>query len=402
MAFSVKLVQRMAKKKADGTAPIYLRIIADRKSRVTSTGVAVLPSQWNKDREEVRKSHPLSKALNARLADLKAGAVSGVASAKSPSDALAVTRGNTNSFTDFFEQHIEHLAQDENAFWERKKYASTLRKVRAALGHNVSFAQLDPEALERVLRFMRTECGNKVNTAHKDLSRVRRVVRLAIRAGRLASGQNPFDRFDMPRRSAVHRRKLTLIEIERLSEANLPLDSRSRVSRDAFVFAFYAGGMRFGDVASLKVRDVRRSTGELRVSYRMNKTDQHVSLPLPPSLSGMVDRYAAGKRGGDFLFGLLQTGDDRDPVYLRRRISSRNATANRDLKEVATIVGLVDPDALSFHVARHSFADYARVQSGDVYAISKALGHKRLAITERYLKSFDQDATDTMVRGLWV
>jgi len=87
-------------------------------------------------------------------------------------------------------------------------------------------------------------------------------------------------------------------------------------------------------------------------------------------------------------------------VKVRRKIASKNALVNRYLKKVAERAEL-EPEGLSTHVARHSFADYARRESGDLYAISKALGHKSLQITEQYLKSFDRDAVDQLANDLW-
>ena len=63
--------------------------------------------------------------------------------------------------------------------------------------------------------------------------------------------------------------------------------------------------------------------------------------------------------------------------------------------------GLNDADSISMHISRHSFADYARIKSGNLYAISKTLGHSSLQITEAYLKSFDQDAVDQLADQLW-
>ena len=59
------------------------------------------------------------------------------------------------------------------------------------------------------------------------------------------------------------------------------------------------------------------------------------------------------------------------------------------------------PDGLSMHVSRHSFADYARRKSGNLYAISKSLGHKNLNETDGYLKELDQDAVDGLATALW-
>ena len=97
---------------------------------------------------------------------------------------------------------------------------------------------------------------------------------------------------------------------------------------------------------------------------------------------------------------LLEKGDERDSVQLRRRIASRNAQINAALKRVARLAGL-EPEGLSMHVARHSFADYARRQGGNLYAIATSLGHSNLQTTETYLKSCDREAVDGLADHLW-
>ena len=65
---------------------------------------------------------------------------------------------------------------------------------------------------------------------------------------------------------------------------------------------------------------------------------------------------------------------------------------NKYLKDLASKAGL--PKKVSFHVSRHSFADYARKKTKDIYGLSKALGHSGIHITQQYLSDFDQDAVD--------
>ena len=47
---------------------------------------------------------------------------------------------------------------------------------------------------------------------------------------------------------------------------------------------------------------------------------------------------------------------------------------------------------LTYHFARHSFAEIARTKGVPLYDISKTLGHSSLAITEQYLSSFDENS----------
>jgi len=72
---------------------------------------------------------------------------------------------------------------------------------------------------------------------------------------------------------------------------------------------------------------------------------------------------------------------------------------NRHLKTIATKAGI--QASVSFHVSRHSFANYALKKGMDLYAISKALGHSDLKVTEEYIKTFDEELLDQSMNQLF-
>jgi integrase len=80
------------------------------------------------------------------------------------------------------------------------------------------------------------------------------------------------------------------------------------------------------------------------------------------------------------------------------RIASKNALINRYLKDVSKSLVL---RVFSFHSARHTFAYLSRKNKIDIFLISKCLGHSSLAITEQYLREFEDTevykANDQMV-----
>ncbi len=73
--------------------------------------------------------------------------------------------------------------------------------------------------------------------------------------------------------------------------------------------------------------------------------------------------------------------------------------ANRALEKIAEQAGI--EDKVTFHVSRHSFADYARTSNMSIYDISKALGHSDIKITQDYLKSFDETSLDKGMEQLF-
>ena len=395
---TVKLFLRTDRPRADGTCPVYLRVTAHRKKRYQATGVAVEPKHWNERRSRVRASHPIADALNARLGEVEATAKTAALGATSADVVKAAVGGATGSMTEYFEEFVAGLDAD-GRLWDHRKYQTTLTKLRSALGQTLSWAEVDADALKRFERYLRRVKENNANTTRKELTRLRRVFRQAIREGVIEPADDPFLTYEKPKAQPVHRRKLALAEVEALRDAALDPASATGLARDAFVFAFYAGGMRFGDVCTLRAGDVREGPSGHRAEYTMMKTGTRVAVPVPPPALEVLDRQRPLAER-PLAFPLIGPDDLSDPVRLRRRVNSRNAQLNVSLKRAAKAAE-VESEGLTMHVARHSYADFARRKSGDLYAISKTLGHADLKTTEAYLRSFDQDAVDKLGNDLW-
>jgi len=66
---SIKLVLRCDKiSKNSGKAPLYLRVIKDRKTRFISLGQQLEPKFWDEDKQKVKKAYQNSARMNAFLA----------------------------------------------------------------------------------------------------------------------------------------------------------------------------------------------------------------------------------------------------------------------------------------------------------------------------------------------
>jgi integrase len=266
------------------------------------------------------------------------------------------------------------------------------------LSETIYWAQLDARALVRFERHLREYDGNCTNSVRGEIRRLRRVIRQAVRDGVIRVDGDPFLRYKMPKEEPVERRRLTIAEIEALASLELPTSSFEAESRDAYLLAFYGGGARFSDTACLRLENIQDG----RLMYRMLKNKKSVSIKLPPPALILIERRRplAEPRPRKYLFSFLRPSDERDGVQLRRRISSANVRVNQALKALAEMAG-IEKEGLSFHTARHSFADYARRRGGDIYGISKALRHSRLKETEAYLASFDERAVDDLTDQLW-
>lgn len=371
------------------------------------------PSQWNALKGRVRKSHPNSDQINLLLQRHEAEAEEEILRLrledKTPSAAqikLSLTREDAADFFTFAHSHLEDLLQREQIARYRRLKAS-LGKLEEFSGSPLPFDRITPSFLND----FETNClgqGNKQSTAATKISDVRALFGRAERYGLTEGLANPFRRFKIKQGSSTDRTKLSLDEISRIEALDLTGQAFDGLVRDFFLFAFYSGGIRFSDAATMiQGRIVHGADGEAdRLVYRAGKTKKRRSVKITPPARRILDRYVDAEAAADsFVFPFLDGYDLSTAQKLHNAKSSVNARVNKRLKHLASLAGVTESDGtpkpVSTHIARHSFADMARTNEWSTYDISKALQHSSLTITERYLKDFDDTSLDASMDKLF-
>ena len=64
---SIKLVLRTQQEDATGQSPIYIRLIKDRKAKFVATGVKAKASEWDDEKQRLKKNYTNSARMNAFL-----------------------------------------------------------------------------------------------------------------------------------------------------------------------------------------------------------------------------------------------------------------------------------------------------------------------------------------------
>lgn len=396
------------KPRSNGHLPIWLRLEGEGRTLYHSLGVAIHPRHWNEKKREVRSGHPQSAEINsliqARLNDVEAErlrllregeAISAEAMKEAISPSVEPTSGC------FLQHGRKFLAEVERRGNIRryKKESAVLNKLERFAGSTITFESVTPALLREFESYLITELDNKASTVQSNMGILRAHFRRAIRDGLVSRESDPFVHYTPPKAEKPERHKLSIAELERIE--SLELDGGSLLARtcDIFLFATYCAGIRFGDVATMLVSNITEEEGHLRLSYRMGKTKKRATLRLIPQAEQIAMRYMKGKKESDFLFPLLDGYNLSTPRDLVNAISSQNTVANKHLKQIAVRANV--QGTLSFHIARHSFSDFARKRGWDVYAISKALAHSSLSRTENYLAGFDQELVDDSLNNLF-
>ena len=391
------------KKNKKGLSPIYLRIADTNKSRYVSLGVRIRESQWNERTGRVRKSNDQSEEINnliiQRIADTESEILRLKTEKKSVTadhlKANLATEDGANSKLDFFvyANSVQEELEARSQLYLHKRYKSVLKRFREFAGPTLLFSDIDPELLRKYQTHLIEEHNNKPGTVKSHFNCIRAIYNRAIKEKLVLQEKSPFFQFSV-KGGHSEREKLSYNELQAIE--GLELDEGSLIwhVRNYFLFSFYCAGIRFGDLAKMRVKHVRDG----RLNYTMSKTGKTKSIKLLPQTIEILQHYT-GDDPEAYLFPILEGYELSTARKLLNAISSQNALVNKYLKQLAEKAQITCK--LSFHIARHSFADIARKKGLDVYTISKALGHSSLKVTERYLKGFDTNALDEKMENLF-
>lgn len=222
---------------------------------------------------------------------------------------------------------------------------------------------------------------------------VDQVLRYAIRARYI--GLNPADDVQLPRKDTPEKSALTHDQVRHLADASGELRT--------MVYVLGYSGLRYGEIAALRVCDVDKSRGRLKVSRsatavaRMGivegatKTHQTRLVPLPAFVMELVASQVKGRSPSELVFPYHDgTWMPRDWFALR-------------LGKACATVGLT---GVTPHTLRHTAGSLALASGASVVTVQKLLGHESPITTMNVYShmlpdDFDKlaDAMDSAVRA---
>ena len=293
-----------------------------------------------------------------------------------------------NRPSDFFTyaESVIRRFERQSKHYTARRYRSICRKLARFIGGPLRFSAITPAFLDEYETHLIEKYQNKTNTIASNFRCIRAILYRAIRDGLASQAENPFFHFRI-KTTKANRTKLNLKQIGEIEKLDLSKGALLWHVRNYFLFSFYCGGIRFGDVAKLKCSCIYDD----RLTYTMSKTGKSKSIKLVKQAGEIAKYYVTDDQEG-FLFPIIRKYNTSTPKRMLNAISAQNALVNKYLKRIGEVAGI--QEKISFHISRHSFADAARSNGWGVYDISKALGHSDLKTTERYLKGMDSEALD--------
>jgi site-specific recombinase XerD len=391
--FNLLFLVKKNKIKANGTAPIYLRITIDGVPKEISSKRYVLPEKWDSKLQKVSGNSPEVKAINSYLKALeqevydahhsvmkdKEHATSSILKSK-----ILKIEEKPNMLIPIFQDHnnkVEEMVGNGFAPGTLERYKTSLKHTKEFMKWKYNVSDIDIKKIDHAFIteyefYLRTQRGCNNNSAVKYIKNFKKIVLLCLANGWL--DKNPF---------ASYKSKLDEVEKDFLSEEELQTmlekvmaTDRLSIVRDIYIFSCYTG-LAYIDVKNLTKSNISLGIdGNKWIFTHRQKTDIASKIPLLPIPEMIIEKYANHPK--------CKVENTLLPILTNQKMNSY-------LKEIADVCA-INKD-LTFHTARHTFATTVTLSNGvPIESVSKMLGHTNITTTQHYAKILDKKVSNDM------
>jgi integrase/recombinase XerD len=379
---TVNILLKTDKKNSKNECPIYIRLSQRGKHIHISTGHFTKETDWNKKKKLVKDSNLRSEYINNDVRSRE----SKIYDILAKLDPVQRTLSNLNKaiqdreirFREALDKHMNEL-QSQGKIWDRTGIKSIGNNILEDYGEDLLLKDLT-ESLLSDFRTKLINRGNMSSTINKKFKRLKTLLRNHYQETEL-----PIKNFKPLKEDESNKERLNMEEFKRFVSVNVETGTIKWHAKNAFIFAFYTGGQRFGDICRLKFSDINRV--ENIITFVQKKTQKHHSVNVISELTEIISLYREGRTDDDYIFPFLDELDTNDPESEQKRIGSMNTQINKALKDIAAEAKITKK--ISHHIARHTFAQAAINAKQDVRMVKELLNHSNIKTTMAYLDKID-------------
>ena len=395
---TVSIIFRKDKLNKKGQAPVYFRIIKDRKITYISSSILLFENEWDEKNKKVKKSHANSARFNSFLANKFTVLQDQVFEHLTVSKSLTVNQLRTEVFgqkpLDFFPfaEEVYSRYKRQGQIGTHDRCQAIINKVKEYVkGKQICFQDITVDFLAEYEKHLRVEKKNGTNTIHTNFKFIRQLFNEAVNKDLIDSKFDSFKRYKI-KTEKTHREYLTEDELTIIENLDLGDSEQKYLHRDMFIFASYAGGLRVSDVLKLKWQNINKT----HINLTIKKTSSQLSIKIPDKAFQILNKYKSQKVVLDhYVFPMLPNGlKEADFIKLDNEISKGTALINKSLKAISedSEIG----KHISFHISRHTWATRALRKGISIDKVSKLMGHAQIKETQIYAKIVNEELDKAM------
>ncbi|TFD93778.1 site-specific integrase [Dysgonomonas capnocytophagoides] len=385
-SFHVLFFLKKNKIKANGEAPISMRITVDKRFCEMFIRRSTLVENWDQTKGKLKTKDKLSTEINMYIDTVRAKvqnihrqleADNLEISAKEICSRFCGVEEKQKTLIEVFEEHNKEIKQLEGKGYAQKtiiRFEGTVRYLKEFLKKeykkpDINLKDIDLPFIQKFDTFLKTEKNCAQNTAITRLKQVKKIMRIAYSNDWIQKDPFMTYRFKFEETNIEF---LTQEELNSIIQKEFSIERLSTV-KDIFLFQCFTG-LAFSDIEQLKSEHLLKdNNGSLWIRKNRQKTNNMCNIPLITAAKVLIDKYAnhPGCIEKNVLF----------PVPTNQRMNSY-------LKEIADLCGITKK--LSTHVARHTAATIVFLANKvSLENVAKILGHSNVRTTQHYAKVLD-------------
>ena len=336
------IYNRYGKASPKRDAVIELRIAFKNKQKYLSTGIRLLPKEWQRGRVVNRLDAAiLNKTLDKLMVEVRQVIYDMIDDGNIDIFAipvkLAAKRRKAMTFLEFYNEKAQ-IRKHGIGKVAQGRY-DLVSRVLDEFGKITSFSDLTPNNIVAFDKFLTKKGVQATSRWHNYHKYIRRFIVEAMKEGFLE--RDPYDGVRLDHGNFEHsiEKFLTVSELKQLKDAKMPDERLERV-RDLFVFQAYTC-LSYTDLAHFDQNRIQEEDGKKVYHGQREKTNVRFTIPLLTPALEILERY----NGLPLSFATKKKKSGK--------IIS-NAKYNEFLKEMAEAAGL--SQRLTTHWARHTGA----------------------------------------------
>ncbi|WBX70378.1 site-specific integrase [Tenacibaculum retecalamus] len=388
---SIKLILKKSKVDKSGKAPLYLRVIKDRKTKFISLSLKLEPNEWDEDKQKVRKNHSNSTRLNSYISQKVADAQGQIADLETKNQSTSARKLKEaikgKPLVNFFEYAYNRCEKQKDtlALSTYNNYKNYLKKFEKFIGHKeLVFDDITVTTLKDYAGYCSTTLGNNNTTINFSLKILGLMFKEAQREDLIPLNHFPFSKFKVKKAKST-KRFLTAEQLEAFIKLEVSDKAKAQIIKDMFLFSVFSGGLRFGDIIELKWNNYNPKTHKITKTIR--KTNRQHSLRIGQVAIDILEKYKTENvNQDDIIFPFANIDNDyfTDREQRAKVVRQAIALSNMYLTKMGETLEL--PFSLTFHISRHTFATRALNNGMRIEHVSKLMDHSDIGITQVYAK----------------
>jgi integrase len=400
---TTKLILDVKRMKNDGSYPIKVRVIYDRKYKDYSCGGISLTV---KDFDKAFSDKPGKelKKIQLKLSPYETKAHGIIKSLHFFSfdefnKLWRKKRIDKNKIT-IETAYADKIAElkENNQINTAKSYESSLSSLKE-FDKKLSFEIINKGFLDTYERWMLTKPKSKTTIAIY-LSCLRHLLNHAIDEGTIPRELYPFGtskkKYKMPKKKNV-KKAVQESDLAKIYNYECDPESTSQRAKDMWFFSYMCNGINMKDICLLKYKNIDQdSIIFIRAKTARNQEETEIVADLLDDMKEIIKTWGnKDTNPNDYMFPILTDGLNAKEEA--KVINNFTKLVNKYIRKICSGVGI---PIITTYAARHSYVTNMMQGGHPMAHISKRLGHKDTKTTDLYAGSLKKNTQEETAKAL--